>query len=205
MREVQRAVCHLHLRSTHRPVVGARSGARPRRRSHEAVAVENSGPVEAWNFAASPDALAQWATTAIASSEYNASYGGHAGDRRAQSDAVAAISPAPGRLSPAAPARNGCAWVTPRLSTPPACASTRPTSAAFVTGLDLVEPNGTVHTLSIAIDNTRLSRLFRTELHPDALSRLRGHHPHPDSRLGRDRCRGVIGLGGAGRQRRRQR
>ncbi|MCO6453542.1 MAG: hypothetical protein J5I90_22360 [Caldilineales bacterium] len=118
-----------------------------------AIAVESRAPLQAWNFAASPDALAQWASTATASSEYNASYGAMqatgAPNLTQCGDQSGAWAPLTGGSNPE--------WLRLGYATPVYATGVRiheTNIGGFVTGLDLVEPNGTVHALSIAIDTT---------------------------------------------------
>ncbi len=119
----------------------------------EITASDNRGPLEAWNFAASPDAVGQWASTASASSEFNSSYAAtqatgapNLTECRDQSGAWAPLSSGPD------PEWLRLGYATPVYATGVRIHETN--IGGFVTGLDLVEPNGTVHTLSIAIDNT---------------------------------------------------
>ena len=83
---------------------------------------------------------------------------GDPGNRRARHDRVRRFSPQPGR--PSGPGADP-EWLRLGYATPIYATGVRIHETfigGFVTGLDLVEPNGTVHPLSIAIGHHTLRR-----------------------------------------------
>ena len=119
-----------------------------------AIAAENLDTVNAWNFAASPAALTQWATTASASSQYGSpAYGA------VQATGAPNVASCGDSSSAWAPlgSGSGAEWLRLGYATPVYATGVRIHETyigSFVTGLDLVEPNGTVHALSVAVDST---------------------------------------------------
>ncbi|MCP4164656.1 MAG: LamG domain-containing protein [Chloroflexi bacterium] len=112
------------------------------------------GPTEAWNYTAPADALAQWADSAYASSEY-----GNPGNGAVQATGAPDITQCGDQSSAWAPLSNGSdpEWLRLRYSTPVYATGVRiheTNLGGFVSRLDLVEPDGTVHPLSTDFDET---------------------------------------------------
>ncbi len=108
--------------------------------------------LSAWNVSTQPGATGQWATSASASSEYP-------GNGATQATGAPDTSQCGDQLTAWAPLSNGAGpeWLRLSYATPVYASGVRIHETyigSFVTGIDLIEPGGAAHPLSMPTDTT---------------------------------------------------